>query len=181
MLAGKRNANRAFREFHKNDCLVMAQRNQAIEMLICGTSHRQIAKFFWLHTLTITHVWYRYQSTGTSHYRTEERPKSLSYWHLRRIIRQHTENPTLAAAETGRSDSTPAQFIGACGGHVYDAVGPFSVQFCLLSDERRKRTSTLGGAKLSRIRPIFFKSFDDLVWNFWLCQNPACFMEQPKR
>ena len=83
--------------------LTIAQWNQAIRMLICGTSNPQVAKFFRVQTFTITQWWYRYQSTGTADDRPRAgRPKSLSDRHRRRIIRQRILNPTLAAAETGR-------------------------------------------------------------------------------
>ena len=100
--------------------LTIAQRNQAIGMLVCGTSNRQVAKFFRVQTSTITRLWYRYQSTGTADDRQSAgRPKSLSDRHRRRIIRQHIANPTLAVAETGPSfkihSSTVIRYLRRAG------------------------------------------------------------------
>ena len=47
--------------------LIIAQRNLAIGMLICGTSNRQVAEIFRVQTSTITRLWYRcYEKTNSA-------------------------------------------------------------------------------------------------------------------
>ena len=64
--------------------LTIAQRNQAIEMLICGTSNRQVGKFFRAQTIPITD--YGIDTSQQELQTKAGRPNSLSDRHRRRKI-----------------------------------------------------------------------------------------------
>ena len=99
-------------------------------MMICGTSNRQVAKFFRVQTSTISGLWYRHRSTGTadqgrgdlSHYRRDIGAGIFdNTWQFQLLLLQK---------QGVHLEFTPAHLFGTCGGQVYDAEVLFTVRFC---------------------------------------------------